>query len=257
MPGWLLAGVLAYAPLMLWLDARLAQPWPWQYVLGLCTLGALVATARFLPPDERRMAWVCLAVATGWEFLGSQVWGGYRYRFGAIPLFVPFGHGLVYVFAASVAATRIARRFERPFVLSVFGCAVVWALAGVTVLPRLTGRVDLHGLVWLPLLAYALTTERRLLFAAMFVATTDIELFGTWFQNWTWLATTPALHVSSGNPPSAIAGGYAVIDGTTMQAALLLQRVAAWLSARLPSKQGERSKQTCHLGGSVPASGVL
>ena len=232
MPAWVLAGVLAYAPLMLWVDARLAQPWPWQYVLGACTLAVLVATARLLPPDERRTAWTCVVVATGFELLGSQVWGGYRYRFGAVPAFVPFGHGLVYAFAAGCVATPWIRRFERHVVVTVFALALVWTLAGLTVLAARTGRLDVHGAIWLPLFACALRGPRGLLFAAMFVATSTIEICGTSFSNWLWAAKTPFFHVTSGNPPSAIAGGYAIIDGTTVQVAALAAGAAAWWGRR-------------------------
>ena len=244
MPGWVLAGVLAYAPVLLWLDARLAQPWPWQYVLGACTFAVLVVTARVLPEDERRTVWTCVVVATGFELLGSQVWGGYRYRFGAVPAFVPFGHGLVYAFAAGCVATPWIRRIERHVVVSVFALALLWTIGGLTVLAARTGRLDVHGAIWLPLFACALRGPRGLLFAAMFVATSTIEICGTSFANWTWAAHTPFFHVTSGNPPSAIAGGYAIIDGTTVWIVAALAGRAAWWRRRTPLTAPRIQKET-------------
>jgi hypothetical protein len=227
---WYLIAVLVYAPAILFIDGQLAHAWPWEYALGALTLAVLALWTTRLSPSDRVQVWICVVVATGWEYLGSQVWGGYRYRFGGIPAYVPFGHGLVYVFAFSLAATPWVRRHERAFTLGVLAAAVAWALAGITVLGPLTGRVDAHGLFWLPIFAYAvLFNARRALFAGIFIAVTDLELAGTWFGAWTWLPMTPWAHVTSGNPPSAIAGGYTIIDGTVL---LLVALIA---SARRPA----------------------
>ena len=47
-------------------------------------------------------------------------------------------------------------------------------------------------------------------------ATTELELVGTALNVWTWVPVAPWTHAPSGNPPSAIAGGYAIIDGSVM-----------------------------------------
>jgi hypothetical protein len=228
---WFLVAVLIYAPAILYIDGRLANAWPWEYVLGALTLAVLALWTTRLSPSDRVQVWVCVVVATGWEYLGSQIWGGYRYKFGAIPTFVPFGHGLVYVFAFTLAALPWVQRHERRFAYIVLALAWAWAIAGVTVLPGLTGRVDWHGWYWLPLFSVAiLFGPRKALFAGIFIAVTDLEIAGTWFGAWTWLANTPWAHVTSGNPPSAIAGGYAVIDGSV----LLIVALLAGLRKRWP-----------------------
>ncbi len=222
----MLAAVLAYGPVLLFLDGRTSAAWPGQYLLGVLTLAVLWLCSKTLGGSDRNVVWLCVVVATGFEVLGSLVWGGYHYRFGGIPLFVPFGHGLIYVFGLGLAATPFVRRYERQFTLAILAVAAIWTLGGLTVLPRVTGRVDVHGLLWLPLFTYVLLfSPRRAFFAALFIATTDIELFGTWFHSWMWAAHTPWAHVTSGNPPSAIAGGYAIIDGSVLQMAALLRRV--------------------------------
>lgn len=223
---WPLLGVLIYAPALLFVDARLVEPWPWEYALGALTLAFLALWTRWLSPADRLQVWLCVVVATFFEFLGSQVWGAYRYRFGAIPTFVPFGHGLVYVFAFSLAAAPWIKRRERLFSYTVLALAGAWALGGVAGLPALTGRVDVHGLLWLPVFACAIAfSPRRALFAGIFIATTDLEIAGTVFGAWTWLPWTPWTHVMSGNPPSAIAGGYAIIDGSVLLLVSLLTYV--------------------------------
>jgi hypothetical protein len=208
------------------LDSRVPAAWPGQYLLGAVTLAVLWLCTRTLDAADRGLVWMCVVVATGFEILGSLVWGAYRYRFGGIPLFVPFGHGLIYVFGARLAATSWVRRHEELFTRGILVVATVWAIAGLTVLPSWTARHDVHGLVWLPVFAYVLLrSPRKAFFAALFIATTDIELVGTWCCNWIWAPTTPWLHVASGNPPSAIAGGYAIIDGSMLRLAALISRL--------------------------------
>ena len=187
---WLLGAVLIYGPIALFLDGHARAPWPDQYAIGAVTLVVLWLASRSLPAGGRSTIWICVAVATGFEALGSQVWGGYHYRFGGIPAFVPFGHGLIYVFGIGLAATDVVRRYERPFTLAILAIAVAWAIGGLTLLPAATGRTDVHGVLWLPLFAYVLLfSPRRAFFAALFIATTDVELFGTWFGSWRWLGT--------------------------------------------------------------------
>jgi hypothetical protein len=235
----LLAVVLAFGPALLFLDGHARAAWPDQYVLGLVTLAMLWLCARNLAVRDRTIVWLCVGVATVFEMLGSLVWGAYHYRFGGIPLFVPFGHGLIYVFGIGLAAMDLVRRFERQFCLATLAVAVLWTIAGLTYLPSVTTRTDVHGLVWLPLFAYVLLcSPRKAFFAALFIATTDVELFGTWFHSWMWMPHTPWLGVPSGNPPSSIAAGYAIIDGSVLQIAALLQRrsratcVTVWCRGR-------------------------
>ncbi len=194
---------------------------------------------------------MCVVVSIGWEYVGSQLWGGYRYRFRTIPAFVPFGHGLVYVFAYTLAATPFVARRERAFAYAALAVAWTWAVAGVTVLPALTHRVDRHGWYWLPLFTAAiLIGPRKALFAGIFIAVTDLELAGTAFGAWTWVPQTPWMHVTSGNPPSAVAGGYAVIDGSVMLIVALLTTAARRLAARPRAVHRGATTAAISLGGS-------
>jgi hypothetical protein len=220
--------VLAYAPLALYVDSRLAAAWPGEYLLGALTLVVLWLCAKALDEADRSLVWMCVLVSTGFEILGSLVWGGYRYRFGGIPSFVPFGRGLIYVFGAGLAATDWVRRHEDLFVRGILVIATIWAICGFIGLRPLTASHDMHGMLWLPVFASALLSSRRkLFFAALFIATTDVELAGTWLRNWSWAPITPWLHVASGNPPSAIAGGYAIIDGSMLRLAALISSLRA------------------------------
>jgi hypothetical protein len=76
------------------------------------------------------------------------------------------------------------------------------------------------------------------MFAAIWVAVATIEIAGTWAGDWVWASSAPWSHLASGNPPSAIAAGYAVIDGSVALFAPLALAVA--LRARSTLLAGRR-----------------
>src|SRR5689334_17723919 len=76
--------------------------------IGLLTWVVLLASCARLDRAERGRVAALVAVASAGEVLGSLILGLYAYRHGGIPLFVPPGHGLVYL-----AGRRLARA-DRP-----------------------------------------------------------------------------------------------------------------------------------------------
>jgi hypothetical protein len=214
-----------YIPFILFLDSRLTSVYP-QYGLGLLTFAVLYLSTRHSAPAERRQVWLCVIVATGFEIWGSLLWGLYRYQFHNLPLYVPPGHGLVYLFGLTAARTPLFLRHGRAVNRVALTLAGGWALSGITWLPLLTGRVDVSGALLFPIFAwFILRSPRAAVFAAIFFCTSLLEIFGTSFGNWRWAAHVPYLLFPSGNPPSVIAGGYSVIDGSVLLLAAWLPRL--------------------------------
>ncbi|MGH2884135.1 MAG: hypothetical protein ACRDPA_15820, partial [Solirubrobacteraceae bacterium] len=101
--------------------------------LGVLTWLVLLCALWPLPALARAQALGVIAFATVGEVAGSIVWGIYHYRSHDLPLFVPPGHGLVYLTGLAVA--RIV--CERRIVWAAAVGSVGWGLAGLTLLPRL------------------------------------------------------------------------------------------------------------------------
>jgi hypothetical protein len=90
------------------------------------------------------------------------------------------------------------------------------------------------GACWWPILARCLLRSRNSpVYAGIFLVTTELELLGTGLANWTWVPALPLLMIPCGNPPSAIAGGYCVLDGIVTR---LAQGRAARALARLRAR---------------------
>lgn len=207
----LLLGVDAHTTTLLQQDA-----------LGLLTFLALFVSTRFSPSPERRQVWLMVGIATCVEIFCSLLWGMYRYRFHNIPWYVPPGHGLIYLFALRWGRTPLmARHGDRAGRIAVT-CALAAAAAGLTLEPLLLGRLDLFGLLLLPIFVRFMRTPSASIFAGAFLATSVLEIMGTGFGNWTWVSWAPVLHLPVGNPPSVIAGGYCIVDFATLQVAARL-----------------------------------
>ncbi|MGH2443417.1 MAG: hypothetical protein ACRDFX_09670, partial [Chloroflexota bacterium] len=99
-------GLLALIPFGFSLDAQVHTQLE-QDFLGAGAWLILLFCTRFSTPSERRQVWIMVGIATCIEIWSSVIWGIYRYRLGNLPLFVPPGHGLVYLFALRTIRTAL------------------------------------------------------------------------------------------------------------------------------------------------------
>jgi hypothetical protein len=227
-PRWLAAAVPAYFTLLLAVDTQVGMGG--QLVLGGITWLALAGACALIPAERRAQVTVVVAAATLAEVTGSILWGVYSYRMHNLPLFVPPGHGLVYL--SGVALSQALRRHARALVAFAAAAAAAWGLAGLTVLPRL----DVAGALGVPLLLVFLWRSRaRAAYAGVFVIVATLELYGTAIGTWRWAEQIPGLGLPDGNPPSGAASGYVWFD---VMALLLAPRLLAAVRAarlRLPA----------------------
>jgi hypothetical protein len=215
------AFVLVFLPALVVADGLLEGRH--QLALGAVTFLAVGLCLLAVPRPQRVLVCLCIPIAALFEALGSLVWGGYTYRLENIPLYVPPGHALVFLFGVTACSLPLVRRHESLLTRSVLVLCTAWVVAGLSVLPLATHRFDVQGAACLPLLAWCiLRSGRGTLFASIWVVTAALELAGTWAGAWVWAAEAPWSHLPSANPPAAIAAGYAIIDGTVALAAAAL-----------------------------------
>jgi hypothetical protein len=227
-PRWLAAAVPAYFTALLAIDTQVNLPG--QLLLGALTWGALLAVCVLIPAERRAQVAVVVGAATIAEVTGSILWGVYSYRMHNLPLFVPPGHGLVYL--SGVALSQALRRHARALVACAAAAAAIWGLAGLTVLPRL----DVAGALGVPLLLLFLwRSESRAAYAGVFVIVAVLELYGTAIGTWRWAEALPGLGIPDGNPPSGAASGYVCFDVAALLLAPRLLALVRALRTRLPA----------------------
>ena len=159
---------------------------------------------------------VVIIFATMVEYTASPLLGVYTYRLHNVPLYVPPGHGIVYLAALSIGRSELAARYRRPFTLGVLAICGSWAVWGVTLAPR---KDALGAILFLFLVRFVLVGRQPLVYAGAFVVCTFLELVGTSAGAWTWATHGPMGVVSQGNPPSGIPGGYCFLDAAGMMMA--------------------------------------
>lgn len=220
-PGLFCLAMIAITGLGLWLDRMAGLGL--QMLLGLATAGFLLIALRFAPPIERARTAVVVVVATGAEVLGSVWWGVYEYRLGNLPLFVPPGHGLVYLTGYMISRTAWVRAHRRAFIGLAIAGAATWGVLGLVAL----GRTDVAGAVGAAVLIVFLVRGRApAVYAGVFVAVAALEIYGTAIGTWYWAEEIPALGLPDGNPPSGAASGYVLFDIAALAFAPAVLRLA-------------------------------
>jgi len=183
---------------------------PQQVLLGLCTWAILLTACWPLAAEDRARTAVVVMVATTAEVIGSIIWGVYHYRLGNLPLFVPPGHGLVYLTGLRISQSGLARARPRAFVGVMLAVLLGWAAVGLS---GVLGRTDLAGAVGAATLAvFILRGRAPALYAGVFLAVAVLEIYGTAIGTWRWAAEVPGLGIADGNPPSGAASGYVLFD---------------------------------------------
>jgi hypothetical protein len=191
-----------------------------QLLLGVIAFVLLALACSWVDRRTRVQVAVLVVVATCGEVLASLVWGLYTYRLDNIPLFVPPGHGLVYLGGLAIVRVFVGR--ERVLVGTALGAVLAWGVAGLTVLPRL----DVGGAICAAGFAYVLLTRSRAtVYAGVFLVVAFLEIYGTAVGTWVWAERVPTLGVPNGNPPSGAAIGYVVLEATAIRVAVGVSRV--------------------------------
>jgi len=200
-----------------------------QVLLGLATWVVLVTILAGQSALVRAQTAVVVVLATLVEYTFSPLLEAYVYRIGTVPLFVPPGHGLVYLAAMAISRLPAVRHRARLVVAATVVVGGGWAVAGL-----LGPRHDVLGAFWFACLAAFLRWGRsRLLYVGAFVVVGLLELAGTALGTWAWAEVDPVLGVvGQGNPPSGAAGGYGWFD---LYALLLAPRLLGISSVRTRS----------------------
>jgi hypothetical protein len=234
------AGVLAWIGVILVADGvRAVDPLEpvRQVVLGAATWLVLAALLRRETPLVRTQTLVVVALATCVEYTFSPLLQAYVYRIGTVPLFVPPGHGLVYLTALTLGRTPLFAALRRPLVVLTIAGGAVWAAHGL-----LGPRHDALGALWFAcLVAFVARGPNPLLYVGAFVVVSYLELIGTALGTWAWATTDPVLHaIGQGNPPSGAAGGYGWFDlYALLLAPPVLRGLRALRARRLVGRAGQ------------------
>ena len=213
-----------------------------QNALGVC--GWVFLTGLLLGENKEVRMQVVIAIifATIGEHFASPFMGGYTYRFGNVPAYVPPGHGMVYLTAVALGRSGLFSRYAREiatFVVLVCGAWSAWGISGYAEQGDYVG-----ALLFCVFLIYLFKGRSPMVYLAAFFITTWLEIIGTAVGTWKWAAIDPVLNLPQGNPPSGVAAWYCLVDAVAMGGAAPLLRALKTVSTRVkPDKKRESAYQ--------------
>lgn len=145
--------------------------------------------------ELRKLMFVMVFLSYIGELLFCKLLGMYAYRTNAIPLYVPFGHAIVYasgyIFAQTSWAVKNDKNLKKVFVLF-----FIFLFLGVGILLN-----DLFSLFFGALFFVLLRRKNwNNLYFFIALCVIFIELVGTFFGCWTWVSKTFNT-ISTTNPP--------------------------------------------------------
>ncbi len=200
-----------------------------QFFLSLTAWAFLLFSLRFSPWSERGQVVTMIGVATCGEVFGSLILGAYTYRLDNLPIFVPPGHGLFYLYALRASELPLFQRHTQSLRWCAFFGSTALLLPGLMV----PTHPDLFGLItWLGFII-CLMRSASPMYSISFALTMALEYYGTGLGNWRWAAELPIIGIPSANPPACIGVGYCVMDAITR---LLAPKVQGMITSRKVSK---------------------
>ena len=216
-----------------------------QNTMGLIAWTFLVGLLLGENKEVRMQVIVAVAFATLGEHFASIYMGGYTYRFGNVPAYVPPGHGMVYLTAVALARSGLFLRHARKIAAFVIVTCGAWSLWGISGYPEQGDQVG--ALLFCVFLIYLFKGRSPMVYLAAFFITTWLELIGTAAGTWKWATLEPIFQLTQGNPPSGVAAWYCLVDAVAIGSAPVLlnalKKGSDWLKTEKPksAQQGVRN----------------
>jgi hypothetical protein len=213
-----------------------------QNALGVCGWVFLIGLLLGENREVRMQVAIAVVFATIGEHFASPFMGGYTYRFGNVPAYVPPGHGMVYLTAVALARSGLFLGYAREIATFVVLVCGLWSIWGISGLPDQGDSVG--ALLYCVFLVYLFKGRSPMVYLAAFFITTWLELIGTAVGTWKWAAIDPVLKLPQGNPPSGVAAWYCLVDAVAIGGAPLIFKLLKNTRHRLKTiKIGKTSYQ--------------
>ena len=151
-----------------------------------------------------------LIVALGGELLFSLVFGMYTYRLENLPLYVPFGHAIIYAVVYYFAKEPLIQKHQKSIINILYIAIILYSTAWLIFASDIFGFLCMLVILWI----FKRRPNTKLFFLIMFFAIVYLELVGTYYGCWYWpeIWFDKVAFVPSANPPSAISVFYFGFD---------------------------------------------
>jgi len=181
-----------------------------QLMTNILVIYAFLWIYYFVSTSVRQLMLFGLIVAFGGEVLFSLILGMYTYRLENLPVYIPFGHSIVYASIYYMAKEPLVKKYEEPIVKTLYLLMIIYSTLWLIM------ANDTFGfLCTLVILAvFKRHPHTKLFFLLMYFAVVYLELIGTYYQCWQWpeIWFDKISFINSANPPSGISVFYFGFD---------------------------------------------
>ncbi|MEM1180396.1 MAG: hypothetical protein AAGM22_18780 [Acidobacteriota bacterium] len=195
-----------------------AAPVPGQAAANVLVIGVYLWLLSRSSRVEARRLLLCAGLGFLGEVFLCLIWGLYDYRLGNLPLYVPFGHALLFV--AGLRLSHLAPRWLPTLVVTSSTGAVV----ALVIFAGHTAELLWFGLF----LAVFAVGRDRAVYSVMLMTALALEMAGTAPGAWRWAETVPYLGLACGNPPFAAGAFYCLLDLWVLSSTRLVRRLEGW-----------------------------
>jgi hypothetical protein len=162
----------------------------------------------------KTQVFIAIVFATLGEYFASIYMGGYIYQSNTIPMYIPAGHGMVYLSAVALGRSGLFQRHARIIAIGVLIIGGLWSIWGLS---DFAPQRDVTGAILFSIFLLCVLKGRNpMVYLGAFFITTHLELVGTLNANWTWVIIDPASQLPQGNPPSGVAAYYCLVDAVAI-----------------------------------------
>jgi hypothetical protein len=181
-----------------------------QTMLNVLMVLAFAAMLYRANPRVRELMIIAVILGFIGEHFFSKVLGMYTYRLENVPLYVPFGHGVLYARIFRFSKASLVKKYHKEIESFL---ALIMIVVSTTYLLFLN---DVFGFV-MTVLVFLILWKRpkdRLFFFSMYVLVVVLEIGGTAYGAWKWPSTAFGAFefLPSNNPPSGISLFYFLLD---------------------------------------------
>ena len=211
-----------------------------QNLMGLCAWSVLFLFLLFESRLVQAQILIAVAFATVGEYFASPYMGGYTYRLGNVPAFVPPGHGMIYLTAVALGRSMLFTQYRSFFMNFAIISGSIWAAWGVMFAEQKDTLGALMFLLYLVILAKGRST---MVYLGAYYITSYLEWVGTIVGTWQWAPIDPVLGLAQGNPPSGVATWYCLVDAVALGFSPLILRAFSTISHWRPVQTVMRVEQ--------------
>jgi len=198
-------------------DGQATTPLFAQTILAILAWTFLIIMLKGETGLVRIQVLIAVVFATIGENFASLYMEGYIYRLHNLPLYIPAGHGMVYLTAVALGRSGFFQQYASKIATFVVIIGSSWALFGIS---SYAERQDVYGAVlFIVFLGCLFKGRSPMVYLGAFFITSWLEIVGTYGNTWAWAVIDPATGVSQGNPPSGVAAWYCLVDAVAIAGA--------------------------------------